>query len=270
MRILRTFLTTIYFIFTMAYLAVLMWGVNVVTSLGGDQVNVPNLIQNDGDHPDTVYFNDIFDFWRVSVSKATHDHEIFIDSNNNGTEMLWFIPMKWANKTITTVKNVSVAVFAPNWEIKQIDKYRSAVLLIYDIEDVSFSTYKPAPDQSVGNQPYIVGIDFNGDLIPEVKKQIVGEKAFKNEILKIEKYASQEYDQFSNFINNTAVATWTYFEVVMLIVMSIFVIVQAPLPPINSAQTNPEGEYRFLPRVPLPRRVNRRKKVERKDEYSKR
>ena len=36
--------------------------------------------------------------------------------------------MGWANRTISWTKNVFIAVFAPSYEIEQVEKYRNATL----------------------------------------------------------------------------------------------------------------------------------------------
>lgn len=253
----KWFINILYAVFTMGMIALLIWGANWAVNTGGKNEDVPNLIKNEADVPHTIYFSDIIGFESVSILNAHRSHEIFIDSARDGSEKFWFIPMAWANRSISWTKNIFVAVLSPSYEIEQMEKYRGAVMIYGEDNNPS-------------------GIDFDGDGTPDttainwINGGPVPNLSFRNELKKYEKYNLEDYDKYVKFLDNKPVVKWAFAEILIILALTFFVVYQNPIDFKRTEDGVTEINKSFLPRLPLPKRrvkkKKRNKKKERRDE----
>lgn len=258
----KMFVNFLYFLFTLGLIALIAWGANAAVNIGGSNEDVPNLIKKESDSEDTIYFSDVFGFFGLSVQNAHNSHEVYINTGRHDEEKLWFIQMGWANRTISWTKNVFIAVFAPSYEIEQVEKYRNATLE-YDGE-------------------LVISINFNNEKYEDVPRWLKdGTEAwdnpiFKNTLSKYNKYnqidenGNDPYEYYDKFMNNKSVVKWAFAEVILIVFLSFIVVYQNP---IDFKQTNDgvtEMSKSFIPKFPKPRRrqkKNKRNKDRDKDKY---
>lgn len=259
----KWFINLLYFFFTLALVALLVWGANGLTNTAGDNKDVPNLIKTEKDHPDTVYFSDVFAFSGTSITNAHKSREIYIDTNRDGSEKLWFVPMAWANKTITWSKNVFVAVFSPSYEMEQLDKYRNAEIIEVErlIENpvIEGETYKYTTQV----------IRFRDEKHPDIDRWVVifdkegtdiqlPNAKWANQISKYNKYNLENYNNYMKFIENKTVVKWAFAEVMIIVVLSFVIVYQNPIEFKNGENGTTEMTKSFIPKMPRPRRRQKR------------
>lgn len=152
----KIFINMLYAFFTMGMIAIVVWGANWMVNTGGESYDVPNLVSNlDDDVDRTIYFSDIISFDAVSISNATRSHEIFLGDTDE--YILWrAVPVHWLNVSMTWVKNVTIAVLSPSYEIEQMERYRYSMFItkLYP-DDLTSDVY-------VVIDPTITYVDING------------------------------------------------------------------------------------------------------------
>jgi len=293
-RFFKFFINLLYATFTMGFVAIIVWGSNWLVNTGGESYDVPNLVSNQNDDlTRTIYFSDVIDFNLTSISNAHKSHEIFLGNEDTGEEyILWrAIPVRWFNKSMTWVKNVVVATVSPSYEMEQMDNYRYA-MFITEHPDLPH-TYITIDSTQINLENYedeefqIFGIIYGNKLDPmEVGQTITEEEvlangkfkdilinreyfdfAFKNEVAKFVKYNGADYDSFEKFLVNKPVAKWAFAEIIIIFSLTIFVVYQNPIDFTRNERGVTEIDRTFLPRIPMPRRRERRY---REDRYSRR
>jgi hypothetical protein len=276
----------------MGIIAIIVWTSNWLVNTGGETYDVPNLIRNEMDDPDrTIYFSDIVKFDMVSISNAHKSHEIFLGNSDTGEEYIFWrlVPVGWFNRSLTWSKNVVVAIVSPSYEIEQMDSYRHAMFITphptipnayitIDSSEINSNNYNDSTFD-------IHGIVFGNTLHPlEVGQSFTKEEVlsngrfkdmlinrdyidfkFKNEVIKFEKYNSEEYDQFQKFLVNKPVAKWAFAEMIIIFSLTLFVVYQNPIDFTRNERGVTEIDRTFLPRIPLPKR--RERKYRNKDDY---
>lgn len=254
-KLFKLFVNFLYFLFTLGLIALIMWGANGAVNIGGSNEDVPNLIKKESDSDDTIYFSDVFGFFSLSVQNAHSSHEVYINTGRHDEEKLWFIQMGWANRTISWTKNVFIAVFAPSYEIEQVEKYRNATL-----EDLEYD-----------GDLVVSKINFNNGKYEDVPRWLndgtgpYDNPTFKNTLSKYYKYNQDEdgndpYGYYDKFMDNKSVVKWAFAEVIIIVVLSFIVVYQNP---IDFKQTNDgvtEMSKSFIPKFPKPRRRPKKNK----------
>lgn len=243
MKLIKLLLNAVYYVATIVFLAFIFWGINAFANIGGSKANVPNLIKNKKDPINTVYFTDLLTFFGTTVSQAAKDHEIYIDTKGDGSEYLWFIPMSWANKSLTVVKNIGVAIFSPSFEVTQVEKYRKAVL----IQD---------------GEGRITAIRFNdGKTVEAVltETKSIKYKTWANEKAKYDKYNSKAYDGYMNLVTNKGAVVFAYTEILAILIVGLVIVCNMP---IDVEKNEESGSYKVRPRTPWGRKRKQKKEKE--------
>lgn len=291
-RFFKVFINLLYGTFTMGIIAIIVWGANWMVNTGGHPYDVPNLITNDADDPEkTIYFSDVVNFNLTSVGNAHKSHEIFIGNERNGEEELFkFIPMGWFNRTVTWTKNVVIAIVSPSYEIEQMDRYRHAFFLIedpalltghyvmIDYQDFENGTYKVSDIYGIiygsKSEPIIPGtvitrtqVEENGARNDEFQSIRKIDFKFDNEIAKYKKYNDVEYESFEKFLVNKPVAKWAFAEIIIIFALTIFVVYQNPIDFAKNERGVTEINRGPLPRIPMPKRREKRYRREKRDRY---
>lgn len=266
----KLFINFLYFLFTLGLIALIMWGANAAVNVGGSNEDVPNLIKKESDSENTIYFSDVFGFFALSVQNAHKSSEVFIyqlDSEGKPIEKFWFIPMSWANKTMTWTKNVFIAIFAPSHEIEQMQRYRYAsVYGPYDVSDgvLDDDTYRDYYIDFNSNGKFDTGEDIRQ--FNDIEGNYIENQKFLNEMNRYNKYNQIDeeqidmYEKFDKFMNNKPVVKWAFAEVIIIVVLSFIVVYQNP---IDFKQTNDgvtEMSKSFIPKFPKPRRRPKKNK----------
>ena len=275
-KLFKLFVNFLYFLFTLGLIALIMWGANAAVNIGGSNEDVPNLIKKVSEDPEksdsenTIYFSDVFGFTMTSVQNAHKSREVFIyqlGSEGKPIEKFWFIPMGWANKTMTWTKNVFIAVFAPSHEIEQMQRYRYAsVYGPYDgpHADLNDETYRSYYIDFNSNGEFDTGEDIRQ--FNDIEGKHIENQKFLNEMNRYNKYNQIDeeqidmYEKFDKFMNNKPVVKWAFAEVIIIVVLSFIVVYQNP---IDFKQTNDgvtEMSKSFIPKFPKPRRRPKKNK----------
>jgi hypothetical protein len=279
----KIFMNLLYGLFTMGIIAMIVWGANWLVNTGGQSYDVPNLIENeDDDDTRTIYFSDIVSFNMVSIANAHKSHEIFFGNEDTGEEyILWrSVPVGWLNKGMTWTKNVLVATLSPSYEIEQMDRYRHALFVTklpdtdryvtIDSSEITVENYTDSQYDVYGIvfgrklEPLAVGTEFTYEEIVEdgvwwvFKHTPLSDFKFKNEVAKFEKYRGVDYDEFDNFLINKPVAKWAFAEMLIIFALTVFVVYQNPIDFNRNSRGVTEVDRGFLPRIPLPKRRERK------------
>lgn len=291
-RFFKVFMNILYGIFTMGVIALIVWGANWLVNTGGETYDVPNLVANENDDAcRVIYFSDIIDFNMVSIANAHKSHEIFLGNEETGEEYIFWriLPVGWLNRSLTWTKNVIVATVSPSYEMEQMDNYRYAHFVtqhptipnMYITIDSSEVTVDNYDDLALYD---IYGIIYGSKLDPiEVgesftKEEIVADGAwwvfkltplsdfqFSNEVIKFEKYNGEDYDVFEKFLTNKPVVKWAFAEILIIFTLTIFVVYQNPIDFNRNARGVTEVDRGFLPRIPLPKRRERKHRKRNRD-----
>lgn len=260
MKIFKWFLTLLYGIITTGIVSLVVWGANAAVNIGGSNEDVPNLIRKESDSENTIYFSDVVGFFALSVQNAHNSHEVYINTGRHDEEKLWFIQMGWANKTISWTKNVFIAVFAPSYEIEQVEKYRNATL-----EDLEYD-----------GDLVVSKINFNNGKYEDVPRWLndgtgpYDNPTFKNTLSKYYKYNQDEdgndpYGYYDKFMNNKSAVKWAYAEIIIIIVLTMYVVYQNPIDFERTNDGTTEISNNLIPRVPRPRKRRNKNKERRND-----
>lgn len=289
----RIFINMLYAFFTMGMIAIIAWGANWMVNTGGESYDVPNLIANKDDDPSrTIYFSDIIEFDGVSISNAARSHEIFIGDTDE--YIFWrAINVRWLNTGLTWVKNVTIAILSPSFEIEQMGRYRYAsfvtretrlneggfpyeLYVVIDSSNITLENYKYLEYDIYGilhgskEASYEVGQEFTYEQVkelgagwkwaheddPDVDDDMVDEalNSLYNEVSKFDKYNREEYAEFDKFLVNKPVVKWAFAEIIIIIIITGFVVYQAPIDFTKTESGVTEINKTFFPRIPLPRR----------------